>query len=345
MSDFTIPKPAEQVVPQWENLFKATLFVSLLIGSFYIAQITASQLATYFLDSQNTLYLVLKWSVIILLAVFNCMLLTGIGVVAHEGIHGIFVKNRFWNELLGGLLSSLVVMLPFYANRQFHLTHHRYTHQPGLDPEEPLHNHPFWIAFWLGGLIALYQHYKIVATNLAGFFSGNWRKGLRGLKDIGFVSFGLIFYFYLVPLLGISLWYTFLPTIVLVSPVYAFRALCDHYAFVPAISPTTRKNYKLIVNPDEELQDPEAEKCQVDSWVVLTNPVMNWWWSHINYQQVHHRYPYLSHRYLPQIYEATKDEQPYAVVQGYWQCLFHLTKMKYYSSQEEIEPFLAQSQS
>jgi fatty acid desaturase len=78
---------------------------------------------------------------------------------------------------------------------------------------------------------------------------------------------------------------------------------------------------------------------------VLTNPVMNWWWSHINYQQVHHRYPYLSHRYLPQIYEATKDEQPYAVVQGYWQCLFHLTKMKYYSSQEEIEPFLAQSQS
>ena len=78
---------------------------------------------------------------------------------------------------------------------------------------------------------------------------------------------------------------------------------------------------------------------------MLTNPVMNWWWSHINYQQVHHRYPYLSHRYLPQIYEATKDEQPYAVVQGYWQCLFHLTKMKYYSSQEEIEPFLAQSQS
>jgi fatty acid desaturase len=48
------------------------------------------------------------------------MLLTGIGVVAHEGIHGMLVKNRFWNEILGGLLSYLVMTLPFYANRQFH---------------------------------------------------------------------------------------------------------------------------------------------------------------------------------------------------------------------------------
>jgi Fatty acid desaturase len=130
------------------------------------------------------------------------MLLTGIGVVAHEGIHSMLVKNRFWNEILGGLLSSLVMTLPFYANRQFHLTHHRYTHQMGLDPEEPLHNHSFLVAFIFGGFISLYQHYKIVATNLSGFWSGNWKQGLRCLKDLGFIGFALAFYLYLLPILG-----------------------------------------------------------------------------------------------------------------------------------------------
>ncbi|MBO1067340.1 MULTISPECIES: fatty acid desaturase [Nostocales] len=342
MKEFTIPKPAEQVIPQASNLFKAGLFVSLMFGSFYTAQITANQLDVYFSLSQNPVYLVLKWSVIILLAIFNCMLLTGIGVVAHEGIHGILVKNRFWNELLGGLLSSLVMTLPFYANRQFHLTHHRYTHQSGLDPEEALHNHSFIVAFVFGGLIALYQHYKIVATNLSGFGSNNWKQGLRGLKDLGFIGFSLAFYLYLLPFLGMSLWYTFVPTLLFVPLVYSYRSLCDHYAFVPALSPAELKNSEPIVSTDEEIQDPTYNKYQVDSWVVLTNPLMNWWWSHINYQQVHHRYPYLSHHYLPQIYEVTKHEQPYAVAKGYWRCLLYNSKLKYYSKPEEIEPFIIQ---
>jgi len=177
----------------------------LLLGSFYTAQISANQLDTYFSASPNPAYIFLKCSAIILLAIFNCMLLTGIGVVAHEGIHGMLVKNRFWNEILGGLLSYLVMTLPFYANRQFHLTHHPYTHLMGLDPEEPLHNHSFLVAFIFGGFIALYQHYKIVATNLSGFGSGNWKQGLRCLKDLGFIGFALAFYLYLLPILGMSL--------------------------------------------------------------------------------------------------------------------------------------------
>jgi hypothetical protein len=34
MKESTIPKPAEQVIPQVSNLFKASLFVSLLLGFF-----------------------------------------------------------------------------------------------------------------------------------------------------------------------------------------------------------------------------------------------------------------------------------------------------------------------
>jgi len=120
-----------------------------------------------------------------------------------------------------------------------------------------------------------------------------------------------------------SLWYRLVPTFLLVPLVYCLRALCDRYAFVPVLSPSERKNYKAIVSTDEDIQSPKYDKDQVDSWVVLTNPLMNWWWSHINYHQVHHRYAYLSHHYLPEIYEATKDEQPYAVVKGYWRCLWY----------------------
>ena len=54
MKKSTIPKPAEQVIPQVSNLFKASLFVSLFLGYFYTPQISANQLDTYFYTSPNT---------------------------------------------------------------------------------------------------------------------------------------------------------------------------------------------------------------------------------------------------------------------------------------------------
>ena len=42
--------------------------------------------------------------------------------------------------------------------------------------------------------------------------------------------------------------------------------------------------------------------------MILSNPLMDWVWSHINYHQIHHRYPYLHYRYLPEVFSATKDE-------------------------------------
>jgi hypothetical protein len=45
---------------------------------------------------------------------------------------------------------------------------------------------------------------------------------------------------------------------------------------------------------------------------------------------VHHRYPYLSHCYLPQVFAATRDRHPYFVVRGYWRSLLNLRKRSYY---------------
>lgn len=340
MKDFKIPKSAEQVIPQVGNLSKSVFLTGLLIGSFALAQVGVTAIDTYFSYHFVPVHLVVKGAFVTVLAVLNCVLLTGIAVIAHEAIHRVLFKSRFWNDLWGGLLSSLAGMLPFYANRQFHLLHHRYTHQLGLDPEEPLHNHSFWYAFIMGGLIGLYQHYKIVASYLSGFFSGQWNKGYQGLKDVCFIGLAVAFYFSLLPRLGISPWYTVVPTLLLQPLAYSFRALCDHYAFAPTLSSVVQKSFHRDADLEDEYQKFSSKQLQVNSWVILTNPLLGWLWSNVNYHQVHHRYPYLSHRYLPQIFEATKNEQPDAVVKGYFCCLMGLSKMQYYSSHEEIESFL-----
>ncbi|MEW6493972.1 MAG: fatty acid desaturase [Cyanobacteriota bacterium] len=340
MKDFKIPKSAEQVIPQEENLFKSVFLIGLLVGSFALAQVGVTLIDTYFSSHPGPTHLIFKWAFVLSLAVLNCILLTGMAVMAHEGIHRVLFKSRFWNDLWGGILSSLAGMLPFYANRQFHLLHHRYTHQPGLDPEELLHNHSFWYAFIMGGLIGIYQHYKIVATHLSAFFSGQWNKGHQGLKDVGFISLVVTFYFFLLPIVGISPFYTIIPTLLLQPLAHSFRALCDHYSFAPAFSPVARKSFNQEASLEDGYQILQDKQLQVNSWIILTNPLLSWLWSNVNYHQIHHQYPYLSHRYLPQIFEATKRQQTDAIVKGYFCCLMGLRKMPYYSNYEELESFL-----
>jgi fatty acid desaturase len=343
MKDFKIPKSAEQIIPQKQNLFKSFLLVGLIICSFAFTQLGVTAIDTYLSSHPKPEYLIFKWVFILSFAAFNCILLTGIAVMAHEAIHRVLFKSKFWNDLWGGVLSSLAGMLPFYANRQFHLLHHRHTHQPGLDPEEPLHNHSFWYAFIMGGLIGIHEHYKIVVSNLLAFFSGQWNKGYQGLKDIGFIGLAVAFYFSILPIVGISPWYTVIPTLLLQPIAYSFRALCDHYAFVPILSPVVRKASHQEAEIEDENKNIQGNKLELNSWVILTNPLLGWLWSNVNYHQIHHQYPYLSYRYLPEIFEATKHQRTEAVVRGYFRCLMGLRKMHYYSNHEELEAFLIEA--
>src|SRR5262245_39743714 len=109
-----IPGPREQVLPARENLLKSLILVALLFGSFAVADAVADTLAgtTSFTPFVAAL---LKWTVIGLLAVFNCVVLTGMGILAHEALHRVLFRTPFWNELAGGLLAALA-LTPFYAN-------------------------------------------------------------------------------------------------------------------------------------------------------------------------------------------------------------------------------------
>src|SRR6266581_1140399 len=135
-----VPAPGEQTIPSVENFLKAAVLVAAMLVSFCAAQFGAEAIEAKV--PLPWLATAIKWLWIAVMGVWNCMLLTGMGILAHDAVHRVLFRTPFWNELGGGLLSALA-MLPFYANRQFHLTHHSHAHQPGLDPENEMHDHPF----------------------------------------------------------------------------------------------------------------------------------------------------------------------------------------------------------
>ena len=320
MDKVRIPKHTQQTLPQLENLLKSWILIALLIGSFYLTQIGVEMIDKIW--GNNSLYLswFLKGILILVLGTFNSVLIMGLGVLGHEGTHWTLFKNKFFNDLWGGILWALV-LLPYYDFRDFHFTHHRYTHCKDIDPEESMNNHPLWFALTLGPLMGLINRYQILSSHL---FCQSAKERLEAWKDVGFLTVAVVFYFYLIPLLGISLWLTVVPTFIIMPSVFAVRNIGEHHA-IPA------QGQKSL---------PATEMHKVDSWMVLTNPLMSWLWSNINYHQVHHRYPHLSHRYLPEIFAATKDEQSYLIFNGYWQMLRHACKQNYYGRYQDIEQFL-----
>jgi len=283
-----IPGPKDQVIPWRENLCKALLLIVVLAGSFWLA------------DSLS------HWLPIALLAIANVMLLTGLGVLAHDAVHRVLFRSPFWNEVWGGLLSALV-LIPFQANRQIHLAHHSRAHQPGLDPEEAMHRYPFPVAVAIGAPIGVAINYRQFLMNVLN------RRAGRVMQDTLFLAIAGAIYFLLMPALGISLAATIVPVLAAFPLVFAFRALSDHYG-LPAVPHGAR----------------EEDRHNVTGRVVLTPRWLEWLWSHVNYHEVHHKYPWLAHTYLPQVFAATRDKHPYAVARGYWRSLFNMRRRAYY---------------
>ena len=311
MAIAAIPSPKEQVIPSAENLLKGLLLIG-LVGESFLAEDGCLRLATP-----------LKWLTIALVGVANVVLLTGLGVLAHDAVHRVLFRSPFWNDFWGGLFSALT-LIPFQANRQFHLTHHAYAHQPGLDPEGAMHDRPFALAAAFGAPRGLHEQYKLW---LANFARGDRRSAWRAAQDTFFLGIAAAAYLALVPAAGLSLWATVVPLVIAFPPVFAFRAMSDHYG-LPAVASEAKKR-EDVFDADEKSWD--ADRTRVTGWVVLTSPWLEWLWSHVNYHEVHHKYPYLSHRYLPQVYAATRDTYPYRVVHGYWRSLLALRKVGYYS--------------
>jgi len=263
----------------------------------------------------------------------------GLGVLAHEAVHKVLFKRVFWNDLAGGLLWAMG-LVPFYANRQFHLTHHRHAHQRRLDPENPTHNHPFWVAFFMGAVIGLFLQYRIFFVNL---FTRAFEKGfaVRLAKDTLFLLAGAVFYLVAIPAMGVSPLCTAAPTLLILPLVFGLRAMSDHYA-IPEVTPQTNRRRDVLEEPSPfEKAEPSPLRHQITGWVVETSPFLEWLWSHVNLHEVHHKHPYLAHTYLKQIYRETRDHVPYLVARGFIGSLRNLRTRAYYGDPDSVKQFLS----
>lgn len=317
-----IPAPDRQRIPDRENALKAIVLLASLMGLFAISHSGYIWLQQQFGWAVATLWLVV-W------AVPAAMVVLGMGIMAHDAVHKVLFSHRWVNEIVGGLL-SILALLPFNANRQFHLTHHAHAHQPGKDPEEIMHNRGLFSAMTLGSLVALGLQYVWLGRNMVRAFRQPryWR---RVLGDVLLILAAIYVYFSMVPAMGMSVLTTFVPMFLVLPVVFGYRALSDHYG-LPAIE---REQRPGAILSQAELDDWHMRnrpvKENITGWVVLTHPFLEWLWSNVNYHEVHHKYPWLSYIYLKDVFELTRDRLPYAVIRGYSRCLLQQFSRTYYS--------------
>jgi fatty acid desaturase len=88
----------------------------------------------------------------------------------HESVHGTAFASRWLNESVGWLCGALLVLPPAYF-RYFHFAHHRYTQDPGRDPELAVAP-PASVASWAGRISGLPYWRERVSVTLRHAISG-----------------------------------------------------------------------------------------------------------------------------------------------------------------------------
>lgn len=303
-----IPSPRQRSIPQAENLFKILLFTSVVFCIFYLTQKYIDNLQGSLLNAKGV-YLIFGIGVITTSAFVAGFLLLGLELLVHESVHMVLFKNSFLNDLFGLILCNGLLLIPFSSYRESHIQHHRYAHRPGLDPEEEFFDHShFWMVLFSGSLSSNMMYRVFIKNILLSFSKNNTR--IKVLLDFVFLMLGLWIYMVFIPSLGISIWYTFVPTVAAMLIIVAIRNLPSHYGIPASNSPND--------NPT--------------SWIIKTNPIVEWIWSNANYHEIHHQYPYLSYKDLDKIFKLTRDTFPYAVTKGYLNSFIKLSSKQYYET-------------
>ena len=322
-----IPTSRDHVIPQAANAMKILMLVVALLAVF-VAMNGLAGLALHDAPSIATHGLALLG--LLFLATAASMLMLAMGILAHDGFHRVLFRSSFVNDLVSGLLGAFGTGVPFYAGRQFHLAHHAHTHQGDLDPEHAINHRSFFAAFFVGPLVGIAIQYKLMLGNL-------WKgprepKFLaRAVKDLGFIAAAAMSYTAGLSALGLSPLNTIVPAMLVFPLTFSFRNLSDHFGLPRAKSKSERRRESF--ENSRIKSEHIAPHANHSGRVILTTRWLEWLWSSVNYHEVHHRFPYLSHAYLKQAYVATRDIHPYCEAQGYIRLLAELRSKNYYSEE------------
>jgi fatty acid desaturase len=314
-----VPTPGEQEIPDTDNLIKIAVLFGLLFGAFTAGHYGAAAIEQQLHGMGMEVF---KWSWLLACGAVASVAVQGLGILAHDAAHKVMLRTSWFNELVGGIISAFT-LIPFNANRQFHMAHHRFSHQRNADPEQPMHNHPVWFSITIGSVIGLSLQYRILLTNLfTRLFQQRYLAEV--LKDCAYLSLSFGCYLILLPSAGIPVEESLVPLLLTLPVIFGMRAISDHYGLPEVVRNKRNGN-------SEGTREAVLVQQEVSGWVVLTSPLLEWLWSNVNYHEVHHKFPYLSHRYLKQAFAATREILPYAVANGYLRNLWLQRKRDYYN--------------
>ncbi|MDH5631713.1 MAG: fatty acid desaturase [Gammaproteobacteria bacterium] len=323
-------KPNQQIIPDLYNLVKILTLFAIIGACFVAGHLGALEMESRWPGGPGSIAWVVKWHWLLLTGTGASIAVIGLGILAHDAVHKVLFSRLWLNEWLGGYISAMA-LLPFHSNRQFHLAHHSYAHQPGKDPENPMHNHDSLLfAVTAGSVIALALQYRILFYNLFTRYFTRRYFG-RVTRDLVLVALAGLTYFVVIPAAGLPIGHSFLPMFLALPLVFGLRAISDHYGLPPLNRELKTEGKPTQTELDAWHEQNAPIQAEVTGWVILTNPVLEWLWSNVNYHEVHHKFPYLSYRYLKDTFEQTRDQLPYIVAHGYARNLFRQRKRKYYA--------------
>jgi len=206
------------------------------------------------------------WAATLIYAALTYMSYTPLHEAAHGNIHGSHERLQWLNDLCGYLVAPLI-MVPYSTHKVEHFTHHRYTNQPGKDPDFILSGmrHGF-LAFIVCG-------FKSFWTQNTFLFRDYWATASRRERAVYFAEVALaigwrVAFLALIPAAS---------TLVLLVAGYLAGGFFTAYWFayrphLPYEEPARYRNTNSLIMP------------------VWMKP-LEWFWLGQNLHSVHHLFP------------------------------------------------------
>jgi len=116
-------------------------------------------------------WIVLAWPLWQLAMIIHGLQIVFLFTLLHETVHFTPFRSAWINRVVGWVCGFLILLPPLWF-RYFHLAHHRYTHEPGKDPEldgPPVDSMPRYVWTVTGVPVWLF-HVRTLFKNAVGAF-------------------------------------------------------------------------------------------------------------------------------------------------------------------------------
>lgn len=219
--------------------------------------------------------------------VFQGVMIVFLFTLLHETVHFTPFKTPWINQVVGWMSGFLILLPPLWF-RYFHLAHHRFTHEPGKDPEldgPPIDSMRRYL--WaLTGLPVWWSHFKTLFKNASGNFEYAFLPAAAHGRVVREARCLLAIY---------SVF--FVGSVALASQVLLWLWI------IPAILGQPFLRLYLMA---EHGRCPHVANMFENTRTTFTNMLVRWLAWNMPYHIEHHAYPAVPFHKLPDFHEVAK---------------------------------------